>query len=162
LKKTDHIEIRERARHLLTKGTAEPSMYINDLAHLFDAAVTSAVEKETLSTRGASKGYRGILHHLYKEDGITQLTLVKLTHLSAPSVSAALNNMEREGLVERRADLTDMRQVRVYLTDTGRKRHLLIKKKCRETDEVMLKGITPEEREQLCNTLKKMLLNMLE
>lgn len=157
----DKQAMKERAKHLLTKEDAKPSMYINDLSRLFDINVSAGIDKFTTG-RGVSKGSRHILFHLERSDGITQLQLSKLTHLTAPSISAAVVKMEQEGLVVRRNDSEDMRQVRVYLTDKGRQLNDLIKQKSRETEDMMLKGLSDDEQEYMCRLLKKMLTNMVE
>lgn len=157
MKNPDHKLTRQRARHLLEKDDAKVSMYISDIARLFDGTVSAAVER-----KGMSRGYRQILFHLAHEDGVTQLSLAKLTHLSAPTVSVALGKMEQAGLVIRKADKDDLRQVKVFLTESGRKQDEFIREKSDETEEKMLEGIGEEEREQLVNTLRKILINMLD
>lgn len=132
-------------------------MYIGDISRLFECTVHGAAERN-----GMSHGYRRMLFHLAHGDGITQLELVKLTRLTAPTVSVALAKMEKEGLVKRVSDEKDMRKVKVYLTEKGREHDDFIKAKSHETEEKMLKGISEEEKEQLVCTLRKILTNMLE
>lgn len=140
-------------------------MYITDIGRMFDCIVSAATEQFSaeagLSGRGLSRGYRQILFHLSREDGVTQLRLVQLTRLKAPTVSVALVKMEEHGLVKRAADEKDLRQVRVYLTPKGRELDDLIRQKSRETEEMMLAGLSDSETEQLKSTLRKILGNMI-
>lgn len=155
----------DRAKHLLEKTDAEPSMYIADISRMFECIVSASTEKLSaeagFSGHGLSRGYRHILFQLSKEDGVTQLSLVQRTKLKAPTVSVALAKMEEHGLVRREADEKDLRQVRVYITEKGRELDRQIRQKCRETDKIMMAGISESETEQLKATLKKILENML-
>ncbi len=156
---------RDRAMRLLKKADATPSMYIGDISRMFDCIVSGETEKfcseAGLSGRGLSRGYRQILFHLSRQDGVTQLRLVQLTKLKAPTVSVALTKMEENGLVKRAADEKDLRQVRVFLTSKGREFDDFIRKKSHETEEMMLSGLSPDEKEQLRSTLRRILENMI-
>jgi DNA-binding MarR family transcriptional regulator len=103
-----------------------------------------------------------MLMFLSHEDGVTQLQIVRHTRLSAPTVSVALAKMEADGLVVRKSDERDMRQVRVYITDKGRQTDDFMRSKCGETEEKMLRGISQEELKNLNDTLRKILKNLLE
>ncbi len=147
----------DRQKHLLEKEDATPSMFINDISKMFGMSVRRESERV-----GISHGYRKMLMHLAHEDGITQLMLVKKTHLTAPTVSVALSKMESEGLVTRQADPKDMRQVRVFITEKGREKDDFIREKCHETEKIMMKNISPQEQEQLEIILRKILRNLVE
>lgn len=149
--------INERLRKVLESRDVTPSMYLNDIAKIFNTTVARATER-----MGIAQGFRGILFHLAHEDGLTQLQLVKLTHLTAPTVSVALSKMEKNGLVRREADDKDMRQVRVYLTEKGREHDNFVRSKCRETEIKMLRGVTNEEQQELCRILRKLLKNLAD
>lgn len=153
-KKSDMIK---DPRKLLTKDDATPSMFINDISKMFGQAVKRESERV-----GISHGYRKMLMCLSHEDGITQLQIVKRTHLTAPTVSVALSKMEAEGLVKRSTDEKDLRQLRVYITEKGREKDRFIRQKCEETEEVMLKGVSEQEQEQLLSVLRKILKNLID
>lgn len=133
-----------------------PSMLINEIAKMFDEKMSYETERF-----GMSGGYRRMLFHLSREDGLTQLDLVKRTHLTAPTVSVSLKKMEKEGLVIRKTDDIDLRQIRVYLTEKGRELDSLILKKSKENEEDMHVDISDEEWENLRKTLVKVFKNML-
>lgn len=152
----DDSEPKMRAMRLLEKDDATPTMYISDIARLFECTVSSAAER-----KGMSRGYRKILFHLAHKDGVTQLELVKLSHLTAPTVSVALSKMESDGLVKREADKNDMRQIRVYLTEKGRAHDDFIRRVSRETEEQILKGLTDDDITELNRMLRVMLENMV-
>lgn len=95
-------------------------------------------------------------------DGVTQLDLVKATHLKAPTISIALQKLERDGYVIRKHDDYDLRSIRVFLTDKGKSYNRLIIKKVIDAEQDALKPLTDTEAKQLMRLLVKLRENMLE
>ena len=89
------------------------------------------------------------MHH----DGITQQELVSNTNMKAPTISVALRNLEEEGMVRREPDPSDMRSVRVYLTDEGRATDEAFREKLYEMDNMLMQGISEQEEETLIRLL---------
>lgn len=133
------------------------SLYINDIAKLFSLSV-----KREANQRGLSQGNRKLLMCLCEEDGITQFDLVKKTGLSAPTVSVSLAKMESEDIVCRENNPKDLREVKVYLTEKGKKAYSYINSNCDSMEQRMLKGISEEEQADLTRMLKKILDNLRE
>ena len=131
-------------------GDLPIGMLINDVSRHFHYAVLTEAEK--VGSRG---GYHHILHHLEHKDGITQLDLAKLSHLKPPTVSVTLKKMETEGLVTRKADVSDLRQVRVYITEKGKEINQLIGEKILEQERILTESLTDEEIEMLKQILIK-------
>lgn len=131
-------------------------MLINEISKLFDDKMRRESEKI-----GMRSGYRKLLFHIEMEDGHTQLELSELSHLRAPTVSIALQNMENEGIITRYADQKDQRLSRVYITDKGRNLHNNIIKKIKQTESCMMKGIRCEDEYVLRNLLLKIRENIL-
>lgn len=150
-------EEKRRPRSLLDRPDAEPSMFMNDIIKLFWQLASHDSPQE-----GVSNGYRRMFIILCKHDGITQVELAKAAQLSSPSVSTALNKMEIDGLVTRVPDERDRRKVYVYITEKGREQDRYIREQCHNAEMVMMKGFSPEEREQLMGMLRRMLINLLE
>lgn len=61
-----------------------------------------------------------ILVHLWKYDGVSQQELSNRTFRDKPSITRLVDNLEKLGLVERRASETDRRINRIYLTEKGK------------------------------------------
>jgi MarR family transcriptional regulator for hemolysin len=61
----------------------------------------------------------GVLLRLVEEDGLTQAELARRQRVEAPSMCRMVDRLERDGLVERRADPGDRRATRVRLTPAG-------------------------------------------
>ena len=76
------------------------------------------IKKETEAI-GVKNTYRPLLSALYNEDGGTQLSLAQRTGIKAPTVSITLRKMEKEGIVDRVVDESDLRKTHVYLTEKG-------------------------------------------
>ena len=141
----------------LPAGVKEsPPMLINEISHLCRAkmrAVNSEMSQEST---------RLIIIHLARKDGITQLDLVKSTHLKPPTVSVALQKLEKLGYITQAPDPGDQRAVRVFLTEKGRELDRNTLKRIRETDEILMKGITETESLQLMSLLEKIRDNMIK
>ena len=91
-----------------------------------------------------------------------QLDLVRATHLAAPTVSVTLQKMEQEGLITRKTDSSDQRQLLVYITQAGRELHDRAREQIVKTEDRALAGITPEERQTLLAILTRMRDNLIE
>ena len=146
-----------KPRLLLERPDPKPSMYINDISRLFMHRVRHECEKQ-----GIAHGYHRLLMELAHEDGVTQLQLVQLTRLTAPTVSVALSKMESDGLVKRIADIKDMRQMKVYLTDAGREKVECVRRTFRKADAVLTKDIPDDELDTAMKIMRRMLINLLE
>ena len=86
--------------------------------------------------------------------------MVKLTHLTAPTVSVALQKMEQQGLIIREQNPEDMRETMVIITEKGEDFHNFIKRSISETQDEMFKGISDNEIQQLRSILLKIKANM--
>lgn len=135
---------------------SKPTMLINEISKLFRDRMREYSEK-----LGFQPGYRQMLMHLAHEDGITQVELVRLSHFKAPTVSVTLKKMEEEGLVRRETNATDLRQMRVYLTEKGRELDEAHFKKLIELENIMLTEFTKEDEETLLRYLKHIRDNIL-
>lgn len=136
-----------------------PPMLVNEISHLFfDKMRASDPPNSCLSQHGC----RLLLRALAEKDGLTQGELCRLTHLKAPTVSAALREMEREGLVRRSPDETDKRATRVSRTEAGRAAHEEIRARLYCVDGVLMDGFSEEERAVLLALLSRMRDNILQ
>ncbi len=137
------------------------SLLIHETSKLFHDSMRTEFEK-----CGIREGYRNIIFHLAHRmrDGTpppTQLELVKLTHLKPPTVSVTLQNMEADGLVMRKADSGDMRQMRVYLTEKGVAVDDTMRSRIDALEHKMIENLTDTEKEEVRRLLIKMRGNIL-
>ena len=56
----------------------------------------------------------------YEQDGLTQAELCRRINVEQPTMANTLERMERDGLVERKADDTDRRRALVFLTQKAK------------------------------------------
>ena len=104
---------------------------------------------------------RLILMELSRQDNVTQLDLVRATHLKAPTVSVSLQKMERNGIVKRCQDSDDLRATRVFLTEQGRVLDAQIIEKIKERESEAEACLTKEEIETLMHLLTKIKNSLL-
>ena len=132
-------------------------MRIHDAAKLYQDRMRRFSEQD-----GLPSSYRMLIFHLARmKAGVTQLDLVKATHLKPPTVSVTLQKMERDGLVIRRSNENDLRETFVYLTEKGKSIDEKINVIHREGDAVALSGLSPDEIENLSTLLNKVIDNLL-
>lgn len=138
-----------------TRRAEPPSRIINEISRLFAAKMR---ENENEMTQ---ESVRLIIICLAHGDGITQLDLVKKTHLSPPTVSITVKKLEKLGYISRLTDQEDGRAVRVYLTDKGRELDNSALDAIRNINNILMQGITPEQAEILTRLLGHMRDNLL-
>ena len=109
---------------------------------------------------GMRSSYRHVMKPLMEQDGMTQLELVNLTQLKAPTISITLRNMEREGIVRREKNDIDRRETHVYITEKGREMHKKILEAFDRAEQVMLQDVSEKEMATARKILAKMTENL--
>ena len=146
--------------------TPTPPLLIPEIAKLFELVTKLTVpdgQKMTYTRRATFRA-------LEKHGTLSQQEVAYFAHISAPSVSIELSDMEKEGLIVRERDQNDARVWRISLTDAGKKKNEELKKAHREIASVIAKDLSPEEekvlsvlllgvRDRLLDSLEKMELN---
>ena len=128
---------------------------VNDASFLFAALVG-----KELDSIGMRASYRHVMKPLMENDGLTQLDLVKITKLKAPTISITLRNMEREGIVRREKNDNDRRETHVFITDKGRAMHAKVLEAFDKAEKLMLDGLSDKELESVRILLDKMIGNL--
>ncbi len=128
---------------------------INDASFLFGVFVGNELE-----SIGMRASYRHVMKPLMENDGLTQLELVNITKLKAPTISITLRNMEREGIVRREKNDNDRRETHVFITDKGRKMHAKILEAYDKAEKVMLSDISEKELAAVGKLIEKMTANL--
>jgi DNA-binding MarR family transcriptional regulator len=101
-----------------------------------------------------------ILYHLWKEDGQNQQQLCDKTFRDKPSITRLLHNLEKQGLVERRASETDKRVNYIFLSSTAKDLQNQTIEIANQTMDEALVGITKDEIETVKNVLQKVYDNL--
>ena len=129
---------------------------INNVGSLFLRYVSSELLKV-----GMRSSYMHMMQPLMDSESLTQLQLVELTGLKAPTISITLRNMEREGIEARVKNDSDRRETHVSLTDKGKDMYEKILETLGKAEEIMLKGISDKELKAARVAADKMSANLL-
>lgn len=97
------------------------------------------------SENGVTPAQAGLLFVLGKQAGVLMGEAAAALDLGAAGLSGLVDRMAASGLVERRADESDARAWRIYLTTKGRKARTLAKDRAREINFCLVQGFTEEE-----------------
>ena len=139
-----------------------PMMLINDCSRMFRHKM-----RRFADDAGVPCGYRELLMCLafaksVGKDWLTQYELARHTHLTPPTVSVTLQKMERDGYIVREPDESDMRQMRVTLTEKGLAVDQANRRKAAEIEEQAAQGLTEEEVGELLRLLNVFCQNLGE
>jgi DNA-binding MarR family transcriptional regulator len=134
----------------------KPGLLINEISKLIHDKL-----RRNSEDLGFKTGYRQILRFLAHEDGVTQVDIARNSHFTAPTVSVTLKKMEDEGLILRKTDKNDTRRTRVFITEKGREWESQLFEKVVDCENILMRGLSEEESDELCRLLKKVRENIL-
>lgn len=109
---------------------------------------------------GLSMGQPKVLDYLKNRDGAVQKEIAQGCHIEPASLSTILGGMEKKGLIIRRMQEDNRRNLKVYMTDRGRELCNEITKKFSEIEKTALAGFSKEEEEKLRSFLTKIYENL--
>jgi DNA-binding MarR family transcriptional regulator len=130
---------------------------IHDVSRLRRVAVDRA-----LKPLGITRAQWWVLAFLSRRDGMTQTALAGDLDLTKVAVGGLLDRMEAAGFVERRADQTDGRARRVYLTRAGAKMVTAMRESVEAVELDILGRISDEALAQATETLRALKERLLE
>ncbi|AIF83024.1 transcriptional regulator [Candidatus Nitrososphaera evergladensis SR1] len=100
-----------------------------------------------------------VIMTLAQKNGVAQKEIADGICIEAPTLVPIIDKMEREGLVERRQDMADRRNNRVYLTDRSRSLQNAIDESIARVRKVAYKGITKGDLETTMEVLETITKN---
>ena len=100
-------------------------------------------------------GLFGVLVIIEANPDLKQSDLARATHLDRSTVVTVIDNLERRGLVERRAALHDRRSNAIRLTADGTALLRKLKRQVSQHEKRLLQNFSPVEREQFVALLQK-------
>ena len=130
---------------------------IHDVSRLRRVVVDRA-----LKPLGITRSQWWVLAFLSRRDGMTQTALAADLDLTKVAIGGLLDRMEAAGFVERRADQSDGRARRVYLTRAGSKTVNAIRESVEAVELEILSRIPEEALEQAAETLRALKETLLE
>ncbi len=101
-----------------------------------------------------------VLNQLNKKDFLYPSQIADMLFCDRPTATVVIKNMERDGWVKREKDIENGKQIKVYITDKGREKLVLLKdsvKPATDSGFNPLKCLTEEETKQLDSILSKMM-----
>ncbi|MGA8102347.1 MAG: MarR family transcriptional regulator [Candidatus Acidiferrales bacterium] len=113
-----------------------------------------------LKPLGLSAGYIPVILALAAKPVLSQKDLVQYAAIEQPTMAATLGRMERDGLVERRADRTDARTSLFRLTRLATSKLPQFFEQLDEGNAVALAGLGAKERNQFLNLLTMVIRNL--
>ena len=130
---------------------------VHDVSRLRRSTVDRA-----LKPLGVTRSQWWVLAFLSRRDGMTQTALAADLDLTKVAIGGLLDRMEAAGFVERRADQSDGRARRVYLTRAGAKMVAAIRESVEAVELEILERIPEEALAQTADTLRMLKDTLLE
>lgn len=94
---------------------------------------------------GVTAAQSGLLFFLGTNNGALMSEAAAALDLGAPGISGLADRTEKAGLIERRADETDGRASRLWLTDAGRAARQRSKSRMKDLNTKLTEGFTEAE-----------------
>lgn len=129
---------------------------IHDVSRLRRVVVDRA-----LKPLGVTRSQWWLLAFLSRRDGMTQTALAADLDLSKVAIGGLVDRVEALGFVERRADKSDGRARRVYLTKSGARMVSVIRENVQQVELEIVGGLTDAEMGQAATTLAKLKKGLL-
>lgn len=104
-----------------------------------------------------------ILYYILMESQIRtiyQRDIEKEFSLKAPTVTEILKILEQKELIRREVDKEDTRRKKIIFSDKASKIKDEIEKEIKESEDILLKGVTESERKEFLRIAGKMLENI--
>lgn len=137
----------------------EPSLHVllYQLMHM-----TMQKSAQLLGRYDLKPGQAGILFILEKYKRMSQKELASRMGVKPPSITVALQKMEKLGYILRETDSEDQRIIRIRNTEKGKGCISRIKQSAEELEEVMFRDVSPAEQMLLKRLLQQMRKNLAE
>lgn len=101
--------------------------------------------KEMYQEFDLNKSQASILFTLHQRDSMSQKELASRLNVSAPSITSAIQKMEKEDYLTRRPDENDQRVMRLSLTEKGKSCIQSVWTVAENMEHLMFRGMNAEE-----------------
>lgn len=134
-----------------------------DLLNLFTDMVRAhtAYMDRQLAGLELSNGQGGVISVLGRNGSLTQNELARFRQVTPATISIMLDRMERDGLVIRDSMWGNNRANKVKLTDKGQEIFKKLDAFMEQEPDVVLGGLTEEEKDQAANIFRKITENVI-
>lgn len=110
---------------------------------------------QSLGEFDVTPGLFGVLVIIDANAGLKQSELARAAHLDRSTVVSVIDNLERRGLVERRAADNDRRSNALVLTPDGAALLKKLKRRVNEHEKRLVQHLTEDERQTLVTLLQR-------
>lgn len=110
---------------------------------------------------GITRSQWWVLIYLARHDGMTQTDLAGLLDLGKAALGGLVDRLEESGAIERRADSSDRRAKRIFLTNQGNRTIKEMQGVSHDMSERILEGLDEAERVQLADLLGRVKKNLV-
>lgn len=128
---------------------------LNDSARLFRRAFNARTKDS-----GITALQWRLISYLKRHEGIRQGPLAELIEVEPITLSRMVDRLVEADLVERRADPTDRRAWRLYLTPRAGDLLRTMRRTAEALNDEAAEGLTPAEREQLAALVERVRANL--
>jgi DNA-binding MarR family transcriptional regulator len=122
--------------------------------------VMTQVFSARIARHGLSYGLWPFMRALWAENGLTQRELSERVHMKGPTTVAAINRLERKGMVRRVRSKLDGRKINVFLTEKGRKVLTRVAPEIEFVNRQGLARVSAKDQEALRRTLRQFRTNL--
>ncbi|NMB77665.1 MAG: MarR family transcriptional regulator [Methanomicrobiales archaeon] len=113
-----------------------------------------------LAEYGIGSGQFYAMMPLFRQDGMNQEALAQSIKVDKAQITRAVQKLVDEGYVVRKRDDEDRRSCRVFLTPKGRKTESALTAIARRWEDLLLSGISLDEREQVRSAIDTMIASV--
>lgn len=113
-----------------------------------------------LGQLGLGAGQPKLLGYLSRNGASSQRQLADYFEIDPAAVCRMLDNLQKGGFLTRETSAQDKRRDRIQLTPLGQETYQAWEACCHQTEEQMLRGFSPEEREQFADYLARAYRNL--
>lgn len=150
-------ELLQKKKAVFGEKTTDFFFLLHTLSRGYHCCITK-ISKEI----GLYKGQAPTLLLLNRKDNQTQRELCSVLRIKAASMTDVLQRMEKSGLVERKRGETDLRTMRVSITQKGRERAELFLERELELDDMFFKGFSDEEKDAFLYAFARITGNLID
>src|SRR5690242_12479692 len=122
----------------------------------------SAGFSQHIKGHGVSATAWRVLGALVERDGLTMTELADLVLFKQPTLTKAIDRMERDQLVQRRTPVEDRRRTLVYLTERGRRAAAPLVQRARQHDAAVARAIGDAAYQDLKSALSALIGRLSE
>lgn len=116
--------------------------------------------RPSLKEIGLGSGQPKLLAYLWQYGPCSQKQLADYFELDPAGICRMLDSLERNGFIVRDAVQGDRRTGLIRLTDRGRRAQERWRERCREMEDLLLEGFTPQEQAAFADYLSRAYHNL--